>query len=103
MEPKRKPDRTGKRFNLTLPPEVALQVQRVAEAGGTGGASFIRELLIGATPQLKSMADALEATRAGQVDGLAMISKMLRSTINAGEQTQLDLKTSARAMRRSRK
>lgn len=101
--PRTSPDRTGKRINLTLPPEVAYQIQRIADAGGTGSASFVRELLIGATPQLKTIADALEATRAGQVDGLTMISKMLRQQLDNSEQVELDLKTTARAIKRIRK
>jgi hypothetical protein len=98
-----RPERTGKRFHLTLPQELSRQIVRAAAAGGTGPSSLIREILIGATPQIKAMADALEATRAGQVDGLTMISKMLRESVDGAEQVELDLKTAARAMRRIRK
>lgn len=93
--------RTGARVNLTLPPEVDRVLGRLADAAGTGKASFIREWLVTMTPQLEQMAEALETVRAGQVDGLALLSKSLRGSIDQGKQAQLDL-GKVRAMVRKR-
>jgi len=94
--------RTGVRVNLTLPPEVDRVLQRLADAAGTGKASFVREWLIGMTPQLQGMAEALEAARAGQVDSLTMISKTLRSSVEHAEQAQLELGKVRRIARKKR-
>lgn len=91
--------RTGVRVNLTLPPEVGRALSRVAEAAGTGRASFVREWLVGLTPQLVQMAEALEAARAGQVDGLRIISDSLRQSTNEANQAQLELGRLRRVLR----
>jgi hypothetical protein len=54
------------------------------------------------TPQLLEMAQALEALRDGQVDGLAMVSKSLRGSVERGEQAELELGR-VRAIARKRK
>lgn len=86
------PDRrVGTRVNLTLPPEVDHVLTRLADAAGTGKASFVREWLVSMTPQLGQMADALEAAKAGQMDSLSMMSKTLRGAVQGGQQAQLEL------------
>ncbi|WP_221444396.1 hypothetical protein, partial [Rhodanobacter sp. MP7CTX1] len=95
-------DRVGGRVNLTLPPEVDLVLGRLAEAAGTGKASFVREWLVSMTPQLVQMAEALEAAKAGQMDSLSMMSKTLRGAVQGGQQAQLEL-TKLRAVVRKRK
>ena len=84
-------DRVGGRVNLTLPPEVDMVLGRLADAAGTGKASFVREWLVSMTPQLAQMAEALEAARAGQMDSLSMMSKTLRGAVQGGQQAQLEL------------
>ncbi len=92
--------RQGPRVNLTLPPEVDLVLGRLADAAGTGKASFVREWLVSMLPQLGQMADALEAAKAGQMDGLSMMAKSLRGAVDRGQQAQLELKSATRAIRR---
>lgn len=93
-------DRTGVRVNLTLPPDLDRVLQRVADAAGTGKASFVRELLLGMVPQLVQSAEALEAARAGRADALTMMSKTLRSSVNDAQQAQLELTKFRRIMSR---
>lgn len=93
--------RTGVRVNLTLPPEVDYALQRVAVAAGTGKSSFVRELLSNMVPQLHAIADGIEAAKQGQSDGLAMLAKGLRASIQQGEQAELEL-GKVRAMARKR-
>ena len=95
-------DRVGGRVNLTLPPEVDLVLGRLADAAGTGKASFVREWLVSMTPQLSQMAEALEAAKAGQMDSLSMMSKTLRGAVQGGQQAQLEL-TKLRAVVRKKK
>ena len=83
--------RTGVRVNLTLPPELDRVLQRVADAAGTGKASFVREWLLGAQPALVEMAQALEMAREGNIDGLSLMSKTMRRALDQGEQAQLEL------------
>jgi hypothetical protein len=83
--------RTGVRVNLTLPPELDRLLQRVADAAGTGKASFVREWLLGMQPMLLDVAHSLEAAKAGNLDGLAMMSKTLRRAVNEGQQAELEL------------
>ena len=96
---KREDRRVGVRVNLTLPLEVDRVLSRLADAAGTGKASFVRELLVSMVPQLGEMAGALEGLRAGQVDSLAAVSKALRGVSDRTEQAQLELQT-LRAMPR---
>lgn len=93
----------GARVNLTLPPEIDRVLGRLADAAGTGKASFVREWLITMSPQLQSMAEALEAARAGQVDSFAMMAKTMRSAIHGGQQAELELKTLRAMARKPRK
>jgi predicted DNA-binding protein len=81
----------GRRVNLTLPPEIDQVLTRLADAAGTGKASFVREWLIGMAPELLKMAEALEAVRAGQVDSLSMLSEGLRGAVLKGQQAELEL------------
>jgi hypothetical protein len=101
--PKRIDRRIGARVNLTLPREVDRVLTRLAEAAGTGKASFVREWLVSMTPQLQGMAEALEAAKAGQVDGLTMMAKSLRSAVNGGQQAELKLKKTRAIMRKKMK
>lgn len=96
-------DRTGVRVNLTLPPDLDAVLQRVADAAGTGKASFVRELLLGMVPQLVQSAEALEAARAGRADALTLMSKNLRSSVDAAEQAQLELGKVRRIMSKKRR
>lgn len=91
--------RTGVRVNLTLPPEVDVLLERIAKAAGTGKASFVREWLLSMAPQLADMARALEMAKEGQMDGLAVMAKSLRSAVKGGEQAELELRQ-VRAMAR---
>lgn len=94
--------RTGVRVNLTLPPEVDRVLQRVADAAGTGKASFVREWLVTMSPQLVSIAEALEAARAGNADAFGLMAKGLRNAVGDAQQAELEL-TRARRMARKRK
>lgn len=95
--------RTGVRVNLTLPPEVDRVLQRLADAAGTGKASFVREWLVGMVPQLVATAEALEAARAGQADALSLMAKGLRSATKQAEQAELELTRTRRMMRKKSK
>lgn len=95
--------RTGVRVNLTLPPELDHLLQRVADAAGTGKASFVREWLLSMQPALLDIAQALEAAKAGNVDGLTLMSKTMRRAIDQGKQAELELgKVRAIARKKSR-
>ena len=94
--------RQGPRVNLTLPPEVDAVLGRLADAAGTGKASFVREWLVSMLPQLGQMAEGLEAARAGQMDSLSMMSKTLRGAVQGGQQAQREL-GKRRAVVRKRK
>lgn len=98
--PPRGDRRTGARVNLTLPPEVDHVLTRLADAAGTGKASFVREWLVSMTPQLGQMADALEAAKAGQMDSLSMMLKTLRGAVQCGQQAQLELSRVRAVVRR---
>jgi predicted DNA-binding protein len=101
--PKRIDRRIGARVNLTLPREVDRVLTRLAEAAGTGKASFVREWLVSMTPQLQGMAEALEAAKAGQFYCLTMMAKSLRSAVNGGQQAELKLKKTRAIMRKKMK
>jgi hypothetical protein len=88
----RKDRRTGTRVNLTLPPDVDAILTRLADAAGTGKASFVREWLVSMTPQLAEMARALEMARQGQADGLTVMAGALRASVHKAEQSELELK-----------
>lgn len=91
----------GPRVNLTLTPELDRLLDRISAATGTGKATFVREILLGAMPQLEQMASALELVQSKQIpEGLAHMARALRDASGAVEQQELELTKLRRAARR---
>lgn len=101
-ESRTQPHRTrqGPRVNLTLPPDLDAILHRLGELTGTGKASFVRQWLIGIQPQLVDMVRALELAQAGNIDGLNVMAKAVRSAVSQGEQAELELQRVRRVARR---
>lgn len=97
------PRRLGIRVNLTLPVDVMAAVDRMANAGGVGRATLIRELLEGMVPTLVEMARATELAKAKNVEAFKVISDALRETTAQADQMQLDIRKSKRAYQRKLK
>lgn len=84
--------------------EVDAAIGRIADATGTGKASFIREMLIGSLPHLLAIAEAAELATKQQVpDSLRLLSKTLRGAVAQGEQQQLELTKATRAVQRKKR
>lgn len=101
----RKPANQGPRVNLTLSDEVDGVLSRLSGSLGVGKATFVRQILEGALPQLELMAQAAErVTQKNVPDGLALMVDALRQTSGMAEQATLDLRRTRRAaMRRKAK
>ena len=95
--------RLGTRVNLTLPHDTLAAVDRMANAGGVGRATLIRELLEGMVPTMLEMARATELAKAKNVEAFKVISDALRSTTAQADQMQLDIRKSKRAYQRKLK
>ncbi len=97
-----KPDRTGIRVNLTLPPEVVATFDRMSAVTGAGRASIIREILIESDSGMQDMAAALEMAAAKNLDGFKMLAKSLDDSVKQSQQLSLDIKRTSRRMRRKK-
>ena len=95
--------RLGTRVNLTLPDDTLAAVDRMANAGGVGRATLIRELLEGMVPTMLEMARATELAKAKNVEAFKVISDALRETSAQADQMQLDIRRSKRAYQRKLK
>ena len=98
----KKPDRTGTRINLTIPPDVIETLDRIVAAVGSGRASVIREFLIEAHPGLVEMAHALELAKNQQAEAYTVLARAMETASENAHQLSLDIKRSGRAMRRKR-
>lgn len=98
------PDRTGIRVNLTLPDELIRVLDRIANVTGAGRATFIREMLEEAAPQLGEMARALEESQRGNVDAaMRVIGAAVREASGMGQQLDLEIKRQRRRYARKKK
>lgn len=93
----------GTRVNLTLPDDTLTAVDRMADAGGVGRATLIRELLEGMVPTLLEMARATELAKAKNVEAFKVISDAVRSMTDQADQMQLDIRKTKRAYQRKLK
>lgn len=93
----------GPRVGITVTPELDAVLARIAEATGTGKASFIRQWLVAMLPQLEALARALELAKDGPLDSLKLLQDTLRGAIAQGEQAELELTKVRRAARRKLK
>ncbi len=96
-------DRTGIRVNLTLPQEVVNVLDRIAKATGTGRATMVREVLIDGLPGLGEMARALELAAKKNSEAFTVMSKAIGSLSQEADQLNLEMKRTARRMRRVKK
>lgn len=104
MTTRRKPANQGPRVALTLTPELDALLARIGAATGVGKATFVRQMLETAQPQLELIASAAEKVTTQNVpDGLALMATALRQASGMAEQQQLELTKRRRAMRRIRK
>lgn len=97
------PRRLGTRVNLTLPADVMAAVDRMANAGGVGRATLIRELLEGQVPAMLEMARAVELAKQKNLDAFKVVSAFLRDASAQADQMQLDIKQAKRAYQRKLK
>lgn len=101
--PRRPPRPQGPRVNLTLPEDLDAVLGRLCRAMGTGKASFIREMLIGSTPQLVQMAEAAEMMVARNIpEGLGLLAKTMREASGQAQQVEMQLGKKRRAIRRKK-
>lgn len=97
------PRRLGTRVNLTLPADVMAAVDRMANAGGVGRATLIRELLEGQVPAMLEMARAVELAKQKNLDAFKVVSDVLRDASAQADQMQLNIKQAKRAYQRKLK
>lgn len=102
-KPRRIPAQQGPRVNLTISPELDAILLRLGSALGVGKATFVRQMLEGAQPQLELMAQAAEqVTQRNVPDGLALVVQSLRQSAGLAEQQSLELSKARRAAMRKR-
>lgn len=88
-------------MNLTLTPELDLVLSSLSKSLGVGKATFVRQVLDAALPQLNLMAEAAaKVTQQNIPDGLGLLAEALNQASGMAEQAQLDLKRTRRAARR---
>lgn len=90
----------GTRVNLTLPPEVVAEIDRISAASGKARARIIRSWLIEGMPIWKQVADALEIVQENEAEGLKMISSVLNVTGSTAQQMSLEIKNTRRRLKR---
>lgn len=90
------------RVNLTLPEDVIAILDRISKATGAGRATIIREWLIGAAPQFREMAHAIELAQTNQIDAFKVIADTLTAFSETSGQMALDIKKTRRAAMRKR-
>ena len=96
------PDRIGIRINLTLPPDVVVVLDRIANVTGAGRATLLREFICEALPGLGGMAQALELAQQKNTDAFTVLAKTLDKTVHDSQQLSLDIKRTRRRMRRKK-
>lgn len=94
--------RTGTRVNLTLPDEVVAVLDRLQSVTGAGRATFIREWLTEAVPQLQELARAIEMAQDKNLDALKVLGDVMGRVSNDADQLQLDMKKTRRAAMRKK-
>lgn len=100
----RLPRPQGPRIGLTVTDELNEILERIASATGTGKASFIREWLISAQPQLKQLAISLELASQGNIDAFDTMTKLFGDMRQQQDNMELDLqRTKRRAAPRFKK
>lgn len=91
-------------MNLTLTPELDLVLSSLSKSLGVGKATFVRQVLDAALPQLNLMAEAAaKVTQQNIPDGLGLLAEALQQASGMADQAQLDLKRTRRAAMRRRK
>ena len=95
--------RIGERVNLTLPRDVIAVLDRLQAVTGAGRATFIREWLTEAVPQLQELARAVELAQAKNIDAFKVMGDVMGQVSNEADQLQLDIKKTRRAAMRKRR
>lgn len=90
----------GTRVNLTLPPELVGEIDRISAAINKPRARIIRSWLIEGMPIWKQVADALETVQENEAEGLKMIGSVLNVTGETAQQMSLDIKNTRRRLKR---
>lgn len=90
------------RIALTVPPELDAVLGRIAAATGTGKATFVREWLCEAMPQLAGLATAMEMAKNQNTEAFTVLAQVLREATGKADQAALDLKVKRRKFMRKR-
>lgn len=93
-------DRSGIRINLTLPPGLVSEIDRIAALTDSARATVIREWLVTATPGISEMADTLALAKTNQQKALQVLQETLIGASNDAHQLALDIKQTRRRLRR---
>lgn len=99
---KRAPRIQGPRVSITATPELDHVLGRIAAGTGTGKATFVREWLLDALPQLEQLATAIELAKSGNVDAFAIMAQVVRDASSEADQLSLDIKRDRRRAMRKR-
>jgi predicted DNA-binding protein len=100
---KRPPRPQGARIGLTVPPELDRVLARIAAATGTGKATFVREWLCEAVPQLDQLANAMELAKRGNTDAFDVMAKVMLGVTEGADQLTLDIKKTRRRVIRKKR
>jgi predicted DNA-binding protein len=90
------------RVNLTLPDELIALLDRMTKVTGAGRATIIREWLIGFTPELAGMTQALELASKKNIDAFKVMGDVLNNASMEAGQLSLDMKNKRRAAMRKK-
>lgn len=82
----------GRRVQLSLRPDLVLILDRIKAVAGIPYASFIRQFLEQAKPQLELMVKTLEEAQAQKIDAFETLRKAVDLTTQQSAQASLELK-----------
>lgn len=87
------------RLVVLLEPETFNVVKAMSDAGGVSMSAFVASMVEEARPQMKQIADALNAAKTNRLEALEAMSEALAGILHKGTEASVELHQTRRELR----